>query len=47
MISMGAHRVLCPRCAKSRLSSTTGSHGSQGPEFWTPDAVLNGSCILL
>ena len=22
-------------------------HGSQGPEFCTPDAVLNGSCTLL
>ena len=32
---------LCPRCAKSRLFSTTSSHGSQGPEFCTPDAVLN------
>ena len=69
--------VLCARCAKSRLFSTTGSHrsqgpefctlhpppagtsgisffiqsdachGSQGPEFCTPDAVLNGSYILL
>ena len=37
----------CPRCAKSRLFSTTASHGSQGPEFGTPDAVLNGSCTLL
>ena len=27
--------------AKSRLCSTTGSHGSQGPEVCTPDAVLN------
>ena len=44
---MGAHCALCPRCAKSRLSSITGSHGSQGPEFCTPDAVLNGSCMLL
>ena len=24
------------RCAKSRLFPTTGSHGSQGPEFCTP-----------
>ena len=45
--TMGAHRALCPRCAKSRLSSTAGSHGSQGPEFRTPDAALNGSCTLL
>ena len=37
----GAHRALCARCAKSRLFSTTGSHGSQGPEFCTPVAVLN------
>ena len=27
--------ALCPRCAKSPLFSTTGSHGSQGPEFLT------------
>ena len=44
---LGAHRALCTRCAKSRLFSTTGSHGSQGPELSSPDAVLNGSCILL
>ena len=43
----GAHRALCPRCAKRRLFSTAGSHGSQGPELRTPDAVLNGSCALL
>ena len=30
---MGAHRALCTRCVKSRLFSTTSSHGSQGPEF--------------
>ena len=36
----GAHRALCMRCAKSRLFFTTGSHGSQGPEFCTPDAVF-------
>ena len=42
-----AHRALCARCAKIRLFSTTGSHGSQGPEFCTPHAVLNGSCMLL
>ena len=47
LVLQGAHRALCPRCAKSRLFSTTGSHGSQGPEFCTPDAVLNGSCMLL
>ena len=35
------------RCAKSQLFFTNGSHGSQGPEFCTPDAVLNGSCMLL
>ena len=34
-------------CAKSRLFSTTGSHGSPGPALCTPDAVLNGSCTLL
>ena len=34
-------------CVKSRLFSTPGSHGSQGPEFCTPGAVLNGSCTLL
>ena len=39
--------ALCPRCAKSRLFFTNGSHGSQGPEFCTPDAGLNGSCTLL
>ena len=36
--------VRCAR-AKSRLFSTTGSHGSQGPAFCTPDAVLKGSCF--
>ena len=36
-----------PRAVRSRLFFTTGSHGSQGPEFCTPDAVLNGSCTLL
>eukprot|EP00670_Eutreptiella_braarudii_P020435 CAMPEP_0174354940 /NCGR_PEP_ID=MMETSP0811_2-20130205/22169_1 /TAXON_ID=73025 ORGANISM="Eutreptiella gymnastica-like, Strain CCMP1594" /NCGR_SAMPLE_ID=MMETSP0811_2 /ASSEMBLY_ACC=CAM_ASM_000667 /LENGTH=35 /DNA_ID= /DNA_START= /DNA_END= /DNA_ORIENTATION= len=34
------------RCVKSLLFSTAGSHGSQGPELCTPDAVLNGSCTL-
>ena len=43
----GAYRALCPRCAKKRLFSTAGSHGSQDPESCTPDAVLNGSCTLL
>ena len=33
--SQGVHRALCARCAKSRLFSTTSSHGSQGPEFYT------------
>ena len=28
------------RCAKSRLFSTTGSHGSQGPEFCTLQPLL-------
>ena len=46
-LSWGAHRALCTRCAKSRLFPTTGSHGSEGPEFCTPDAVLSGSCMLL
>ena len=40
---LGAHRALCPCCAKSRLFFTTCSHGSQGPQFCTP----NGSCTLL
>ena len=31
----GVHRALFARCAKSRLFSTTGSHGSEGPEFCT------------
>ena len=44
---LGAHRALCLRCAKGRLCSTAGSHGSQGPELCTPDAVLNGSCMPL
>ena len=34
-LAQGAHCALCPRCAKSRLFSTTSSHGSQGPEFCT------------
>ena len=44
--SGACHRGRTVRCAKS-LFSTTGSPGSQGPEFCTPDAVLNGSCMLL
>ena len=36
----GAHRVLCARCAKSRLFSTTGSHGPQGHEFCTLQPLL-------
>ena len=32
--------ALCPRCATSRLLSTTGSHGSPGPEFCTVQALL-------
>ena len=28
------------RCAKSRLFFTTGSHGSQGPEFCTLQPLL-------
>ena len=43
----GAHHALCACCAKRRQFSTPGSHGSPGPEFCTPDAVLNGSCTLL
>ena len=33
-------RTLCPRCAKSRLFFTTGSHGPQGPEFCTLQPLL-------
>ena len=36
----GAHRALCLRCAKSQLFFTTGSHGSQGPEFCTLQPLL-------
>ena len=32
--------ALCPRYAKSRLFSTTGSHESQGPEFCTLQPLL-------
>ena len=32
--------ALCSRCAKSRLFSITGSHGSQGPEFCTLQPLL-------
>ena len=34
------HRALCTRCAKSRLFSTTSSHGSQGREFCTLQPLL-------
>ena len=40
MQTTGAQRTLCPHYAKSRLSSTTGSHGSQGPEFCTLQPLL-------
>ena len=43
----GGRTVRTVRCAKSRLFSTTGTHGSQGPGVCTLDAVLNGSCTLL
>ena len=43
----GAHRALCARGAESRLFFTTLNHGSQGPEFCIPAAVVNGSCVLL
>ena len=36
----GAHCALCLRCAKSRLFSTPGSHGPQGPEFCTVQPLL-------
>ena len=44
-----AVRALCMRCAKSRLFSTTGSHGSQGPEFCTvhPLQVHQGYFFLV
>ena len=32
--------ALCARCAKSRPFFTTGSHGSQGPEFCTLQPLL-------
>ena len=35
-----AVRALCVHCAKSRLFSTTGSHGSQGLEFCTLQPLL-------
>ena len=47
LTTKGEHRALCPPCAKSRLFPTAGSHGSQGPEVGTSEAVLNGSCTLL
>ena len=40
---LGYHALLwgrTVRCAKSRLFSTTGSHGSQGPEFCTLQTLL-------
>ena len=36
----GSRCALCPRCAKSRLFSTAGSHGSQGPELCTAQPLL-------
>ena len=47
--AMGAHRALCAHCAKSWLFSTTGSHGSQGPEFCTlqPLLVHQGFFVLV
>ena len=36
-----------PPLCEEWLFCTAGSHGSQGPELRTPDAVLNGSCTLL
>ena len=39
-ITEGAHRALCARCAKSRLFSTSGSHGPQGREFCTLQPLL-------
>ena len=49
---MGAHHALsprCARCAKSRPFFTTGSHGSQGPEFCTlqPLLVHQGFFVLV
>ena len=48
-LARGAHRALCPRCAKSRLFFTTGSHGSQGPQFCTlqPLLVHQGFFVLV
>ena len=39
-VPIWVHRALCPRCAKSQLFSSTGSHGSQGPEFCTLQPLL-------
>ena len=36
ILSPKGRTVRCARCAKSRLFSTIGSHGPQGPEFCTP-----------
>ena len=46
---MGAYRALCAHCAKSWLFFTTGSHGSQGPEFCTlqPLLVHQGFFVLI
>ena len=38
--SLGGPPCVCPRCAKSRLFFTTGSQGSQGPEFCTLQPLL-------
>ena len=45
----GAHRALRARCVKSRLFSTTGSYGSQGPDFRTlqPLLVHQGFFVLV
>ena len=39
-VNKGAPRALCPRCAKSRLFSITGSHGSQGLDICTLQPLL-------
>ena len=45
---IGGRTVRCARAVrKVGWFSTAGSHGSQGPEVCTPDAVVNGSCTLL
>ena len=40
------HHVLCPRLAKSRLFSTTSTHGSQGFEFYTPCTPCHFALIM-